>query len=198
MTRRTPFLARASPHLLTGMRLALAPVLYLLIVGGRGDAAAACLVLAMVTDALDGPLARRFGVASRAGAHFDFWADFVLIEAVFSAFAMSGAGPWAIPLLTAIAFGFFVATARLTPAIYDPVGRNIGGILMGSAFGVLALRDLLVAQAVFTVALGALALTLCARAAFVAGAVRRSEPRRPAVPCLPSIRERRRPPSRHR
>ncbi|MFZ2100252.1 MAG: CDP-alcohol phosphatidyltransferase family protein, partial [Oricola sp.] len=123
------------------------------------------------TDAADGPLARRFGVASRAGAHFDFWADFVLIEAAFAGFAQAGSGPWALPALTALAFGFFVATVRLTPGIYDPVGRNIGGILMGAAFAVLALRDLLVAEVAYLVALGALVVTIGARAMFVAGSL---------------------------
>jgi len=157
------------PHGLTALRLALAPVLYQLILSGRGDAAVIVLAIAMTTDAIDGPLARRFGVASRTGAHFDFWVDFVLIEAVFTGFAATGTGPWAIPVLTALSFAFFIATVRLTPTMYDPVGRNIGGILMGSAFAVLALRDLMVAQAAFLVALGALIATLGARTIFLAG-----------------------------
>jgi len=158
---------RLLPHGLTALRLALAPVLYLLILTGEGDAAATVLAIAMLTDAIDGPLARRFGIASRAGAHFDFWADFVLIEAAFAGFAATGTGPWAIPVLTALTFGLFVATVRFTPGIYDPVGRNIGGILMGSAFAVLALRDLMVAQAVYMVAAGALVVTLAARTIYV-------------------------------
>lgn len=157
------------PQGLTALRLALAPILYQLILSGEGDAAVIVLAIAMTTDAVDGPLARRFGTASRTGAHFDFWVDFVLIEAAFTGFAMAGTGPWAIPVLTALTFGFFIATVRLTPAIYDPVGRNIGGILMGSAFAVLALRDLMIAQAAYLVALGALIMTLGARTIFLAG-----------------------------
>ena len=160
---------RLLPHGLTALRLALAPVLYQLIVAGEGDLAVIGLAIAMATDAADGPLARRFGVASRAGAHFDFWADFFLIEAAFAGFAATGTGPWSIPVLTALSFGFFVATVRFTAEIYDPVGRNIGGILMGSAFAVLALRDLMVAQVVYLVAFGALAMTIGARAIFIAG-----------------------------
>ena len=160
---------RLLPHGLTALRLALAPVLYQLIVAGEGDLAVIGLAIAMATDAADGPLARRFGVASRAGAHFDFWADFVLIEAAFAGFAATGTGPWSIPVLTALSFGFFVATVQFTPEIYDPVGRNIGGILMGLAFAVLALRDLMAAQVVYMVAFGALIMTLGARTIFIAG-----------------------------
>ena len=159
---------RVLPHGLTALRLALAPVLYQLIVAGEGDLAVIGLAIAIATDAADGPLARRFGIASRAGAHFDFWADFVLIEAVFAGFAATGTGPWSIPVLTALSFGFFVATVRFTPEIYDPVGRNIGGILMGLAFAVLALRDLMAAQVVYMVAFGALIMTLGARTIFLA------------------------------
>ena len=150
------------------VRLALAPVLYQLIVAGEGDLAVIGQTIAIATDAADGPLARRFGVASRAGAHFDFWADFVLIEAAFAGFAATGTGSWSIPVLTALSFGFFIATVRLTSDMYDPVGRNIGGILMGSAFAVLALRDLMAAQVVYLVAFGALVMTIGARTIFLA------------------------------
>ena len=142
---------RLLPHGLTALRLALAPVLYQLIVAGEGDLAVIGLTIAIATDAADGPLARRFGVASRAGAHFDFWADFVLIEAAFAGFAATGTGSWSIPVLTALSFGFFIATVRLTSDMYDPVGRNIGGILMGSAFAVLALRGALQPDTVMTI-----------------------------------------------
>ena len=159
---------RLLPHGLTALRLALAPVLYQLIVAGEGDLAVIGLAIAMATDAADGPLARRFGVASRAGAHFDFWVDFVLIEAAFAGFAATGAGSWSIPVLTALSFGFFIATVRFTSDMYDPVGRNIGGILMGSAFAVLALRDLMAVQVVYLVAFGALVMTIGARTIFLA------------------------------
>ena len=189
---------RILPHGLTALRLALAPVLYQLILAGEGDLAVIGLAIAMATDAADGPLARRFGVASRTGAHFDFWADFVLIEAVFAGFAATGTGPWAIPVLTALSFGLFVATIRLTPDIYDPLGRNIGGILMGSAFAVLALRDLMVAQAAYLVVLGALVMTLGARTIFIAGVwLATAQTLRTSTPGngLPSIHSRKAPPA---
>jgi phosphatidylglycerophosphate synthase len=168
MNRRSPPALRLLPHGLTALRLALAPLLFVAIVQGRGDAAMACLVLAMASDAADGPLARRLGVASRAGAWFDVWTDFAVIEAAFVGFAVAGAGPWGLAVLTALSFALFAGTARMTDAIYDPVGRYIGGILMVAAFAVVALRDLYFAEAAYLAAYGALFMTMAARAGFAA------------------------------
>lgn len=168
MRRPAPLALRVLPHGLTALRLALAPALYLVIVQGQGNAAAVCLALAMITDAADGPLARRVGVASRAGAWFDVWTDFALIEAAFLGFAVAGTGPWSLSVMIALSFALFAATARMTSAIYDPVGRYIGGILMVAAFAVVALRDLYVAEAAYLAAYGALFMTMAARAGFAA------------------------------
>lgn len=168
MSRPAPLALRLLPHGLTAFRLALAPVLFIVILQGRGDWAAACLVAAMVTDAVDGPLARRARVASRAGAWFDVWADFAMIEAAFLGFAAAGTGPWGLPVVTALSFALFAGTVRMTGEIYDPVGRYIGGILMVAAFAVVALRDLYAAEAAYLAAYGALFTTMAARAGFAA------------------------------
>lgn len=166
MSARAPLPLRLAPQALTALRLVLAPVILELIVAGRGAAAAACLAMAMATDAADGPLARRYGVASRAGAWFDVWTDFIVIEAAFIGFAVTGAGPWAVPVLAALAFALFAVTAGTTSRFHDPVGRNIGGILMVAAFAAVASRDLLVAETAFAVAIAALAVTMAGRAVF--------------------------------
>jgi phosphatidylglycerophosphate synthase len=168
MSRPALLALRTLPHALTAFRLALAPLLFLTIVEGRGDAAAVCLVAAMITDAADGPVARRTGVASRAGAWFDVWTDFAVIEAAFAGFAAAGTGPWGLPVLIALSFALFAGTARMTDAIYDPVGRYIGGILMAAAFAVVALRDLYFAEAAYLAAYGALFATMAARTGFAA------------------------------
>ncbi len=69
---------RIRPHLpnwLSGLRLALAPVLLGLAWLGLSDLFLALLITAFATDAADGFLARRFRVASEAGAKLDSRAD---------------------------------------------------------------------------------------------------------------------------
>ena len=64
------------PHALTASRIALVGVTYTVVPDGPRELFV-LLVLAMVaTDMVDGPVARKLGVASRAGANFDSVADF--------------------------------------------------------------------------------------------------------------------------
>ena len=65
------------PNGLSLLRLGLAPVLLLLAWLGQADAFLAVLITAFATDAADGFLARRLGVASERGAWLDSRADLV-------------------------------------------------------------------------------------------------------------------------
>lgn len=96
------------PQLLTGTRLLSAPVLWWLVTNFALGAALACLALAMISDAVDGALVRRFGVPSRAGAYFDATADLAVILAAFSAFAWIGIYPFWLVGLIGLAFLAFV------------------------------------------------------------------------------------------
>jgi cardiolipin synthase len=82
------------PNLLSASRLLLAfPVIYL-IVAGRWRAAVVLLLIAGLTDSLDGLLARRWNAASRLGAYLDPLADKVLLSGSFLALGLAGALPW--------------------------------------------------------------------------------------------------------
>jgi phosphatidylglycerophosphate synthase len=77
------------PNVLTLSRLAAAPLLLLL---AAADASAAFLTLlayALLSDVIDGPIARRWGQASSRGATLDSWADCALYLTV----------PWGVLLL---------------------------------------------------------------------------------------------------
>jgi phosphatidylglycerophosphate synthase len=154
------------PHVLTGLRLASAPLLWWLLVGLELQSALACLAFAMLTDAVDGWLVRRFGAASPAGAYFDASADFAVIVAGFSAFAyLEIYPPWLVALI-ALVFVVFLLSSRLTPAIHDPVGRYIGGILFLAVAATLLLQDYLLQRVILWAATASLAMTLAARAAY--------------------------------
>ncbi len=98
-------------HALTAVRLLLVVPFALLM--ARGDArhaafAAVMLAAAIVTDLLDGLIARRRGTASAAGGAFDHTADFLFVTGGLVAGATRGAFPWVLPILVTAAFAQYV------------------------------------------------------------------------------------------
>jgi len=96
---------------LTAVRLLLIlPFALLMARGGTRYAALAALMfaVAVATDLLDGPLARRRGTASAAGGIFDHTVDFLFVTSGLAAGASRGAFPWILPVLVAIAFAQYV------------------------------------------------------------------------------------------
>jgi phosphatidylglycerophosphate synthase len=99
-------------HLLTSTRLLLVVPFALWML--RDDAtarwlAAAALVVAIVTDLLDGPAARRSGGGgSAAGRAFDHGTDFLFVSAGLFAMAARGAATWWLPVLVCVAFSQYV------------------------------------------------------------------------------------------
>ena len=81
-------------NLLTLLRLALTPFVIQAIVAGRHVLALALFSIAAFTDALDGAAARRFHLATAAGAYLDPIADKVLMSGVFLALAIGHIVPW--------------------------------------------------------------------------------------------------------
>ena len=112
-------LLRQVPNTLTGLRLVAAPIAAHLILE-RMDLAALCVFgFAGLSDALDGFLAKRFGLTSRFGAWLDPAADKLLMLASFVTLTVIGAVPlWLTGLVVgrdaAIVLG--VGLARLLDA----------------------------------------------------------------------------------
>jgi CDP-diacylglycerol--glycerol-3-phosphate 3-phosphatidyltransferase len=79
----------------------------------RGDPAAAALfALGVITDLVDGPIARRRGSASDLGRLLDHSADFGFVSAGLLAAAWRGAVPLLLPLAIALAFAQYVLDSR--------------------------------------------------------------------------------------
>ena len=91
---------RQLPNLLTALRLVLVPpILVLLVQGGYGTALALAIV-AGVSDALDGWLARRFGWQSRIGGILDPLADKLLLVGTYVTLGLLGHLPaWLVVLV---------------------------------------------------------------------------------------------------
>jgi phosphatidylglycerophosphate synthase len=92
---------------LTAVRLLLvAPFAFFM---ARGDArsaafALAAWVVALATDFLDGPIARRMGTVNALGGTFDHTTDFLFVTSGIFAGASRRAFPWALPICITAAF----------------------------------------------------------------------------------------------
>ena len=88
------------PNLLTLVRLILAPLVIQAILDSRHVLALAIFAAAAFTDYLDGAAARRFGIATQAGAYLDPIADKCLLSGVFLALAVAHIVPrWLVALI---------------------------------------------------------------------------------------------------
>jgi len=93
------------PNLLTGLRLVLVPVFLVVLFAGDGHqtgsrfTAFAIFAVAVITDRLDGSLARSYGVTSEFGKLADPIADKMLIGAALIGLSMLGDVPWWVTIL---------------------------------------------------------------------------------------------------
>lgn len=87
------------PNLLTALQLAAAPAFAFLLVSGADRAALGVFAFAGLTDAADGFLAKRFGIATRVGRFLDPAADKLLMFASFLTLTILGVAPLWLTLL---------------------------------------------------------------------------------------------------
>src|SRR4051794_21404959 len=73
------------PNLVTIARILLVPVMVWAIAGGEMKIAVILFIAAGLSDAIDGFLAKRFGMTSELGAYLDPLADKVLIVSIYIA-----------------------------------------------------------------------------------------------------------------
>ncbi|MET0742725.1 MAG: CDP-alcohol phosphatidyltransferase family protein [Microvirga sp.] len=90
------------PNIITIARLLLVPVILLMIIEERWEAAFGLFVVAGVSDAVDGTIARRFDMRSRFGAALDPVADKLLLVTIYVALTIAGVIPaWLTALVVA-------------------------------------------------------------------------------------------------
>ena len=90
---------RTLPNLLSLLRLALVPVFLYLIITGQPIVAFLVLVVASITDWLDGYLARKLNQVTRIGALLDPAADRLYIFATLVGLAVTGSIPAWLPVV---------------------------------------------------------------------------------------------------
>ena len=113
------------PNLITLSRMALVPVLILLLKDQRYGMALAVFVIAGVSDALDGYLAKRLGVQSQFGAVLDPVADKLLLVTAYVMLTVLGHIPFWLTLAVAsrdvlIVGGYLLYTSHAGPVKMRP------------------------------------------------------------------------------
>jgi cardiolipin synthase len=78
------------PNLITALRIILAPVFVIYLINDRLSAALVVFLICMISDGIDGMVARVFDQKSRLGAYLDPLADKTLLVAAFLLLAVRG------------------------------------------------------------------------------------------------------------
>lgn len=91
--------SRSLPNLISLARLVLVPAIISMIAAQRWKEASVVFVIAGVSDALDGWIARTFDLRSELGAYLDPLADKALIVSIYVALAIVGVLPATIAII---------------------------------------------------------------------------------------------------
>jgi cardiolipin synthase len=128
-THRNPL--STAPNLLTVIRLCLAPFLVAEILEGRFGIAFALFIVAGLTDALDGILARVLKQRTTLGQYLDPVADKLLLSTLFLVLMYKSLIPTTVTILV---FGRDLAILVVAAIMYAVVGRrDFGPSIFGKA-----------------------------------------------------------------
>ena len=119
-TRKTPD-SMSIPNLITLARILLVPVLVWAIIAGEMRLAFLLFLAAGISDAVDGFLAKRFGMATELGAYLDPLADKVLIVSIYVALGITGVLPAWLVILVVSRDIMIVGAVLLSWLVGNPV-----------------------------------------------------------------------------
>ncbi|MBR1206365.1 MULTISPECIES: CDP-alcohol phosphatidyltransferase family protein [Bradyrhizobium] len=106
------------PNIITLGRIILVPVIVWAIVSSQMEIAFAIFVIAGVSDAVDGFLAKRFNMASELGALLDPLADKALLVSIYVALGIWGAVPRWIVILV-VSRDIMIVSAVIVSWLFD-------------------------------------------------------------------------------
>jgi cardiolipin synthase (CMP-forming) len=112
------------PNLITIMRLILVPLIIVMLTQGRWMAALTLFVIAGVSDAIDGFIAKRFNMSSELGAYLDPIADKALLVSIYVTLAVIGVLPVWIVVLVVSRDVMIVSAILLSWVMEKPVDIN--------------------------------------------------------------------------
>jgi cardiolipin synthase len=128
---------------LTASRLVAAPLLAMAILREAHGLALVVFVAAVLTDFLDGPVARRFGKASPLGGVLDHATDAAFVTAGNGALGCTGQVPQILPWLIAAAFLQYLVDSRVAAgsSLRSSVLGRWNGVAYFVVLGVPVVRD---------------------------------------------------------
>jgi cardiolipin synthase len=109
------------PNLITLARLVLVPFIIAAIAEGRWGLSFVIFVLAGVSDAVDGFLAKRFGLQSSLGAHLDPVADKALLISIYVALAVADVIPATLTIFVVARDVMIVGGVIIAWILRDPI-----------------------------------------------------------------------------
>ncbi|MEJ6591188.1 MAG: CDP-alcohol phosphatidyltransferase family protein [SAR86 cluster bacterium] len=118
------------PNILSGSRLALAPLAFYLIDSLMWRAAAIVVLIAVLTDLLDGYLARRLQLESHWGGLLDHSSDALFVTVTLAALATQNLVPWVLPCIVIGAFLQYVLDSKAIQ------GQSLRASLLGRYNGI--------------------------------------------------------------
>jgi cardiolipin synthase (CMP-forming) len=131
---------RALPNVLSAVRLITIPVLWLLALRGLSTVLGVVLLLSLLTDALDGPIARQLHQCTAFGSRLDSLADNLLLPSTIAWLVMLRPRVWEdhAPLI-AIALVIYAASLVLGAVKFGRIANlhlytSKGAGVLGSAF----------------------------------------------------------------
>ncbi len=124
------------PNLLSGLRLILSLPSAWFTWQENWPVAGALFVTAVVTDMIDGRLARRFNQVTLLGGVLDHGSDAIYVTATLAGLAALGIVPALLPLLIIVAFSQYVLDSRTLAG--RPLRASLLGRYNGIAYFVLA------------------------------------------------------------
>lgn len=89
-------------------------------------------LVSIISDLLDGYIARKLNSTSKLGAYLDIFVDFVFIEGMYLNFSINGIySLWLLLVIISVFAQFIISNIIQKQTIYDPIGKYFGSILFG-------------------------------------------------------------------
>jgi len=148
------------PNAITIGRVLLVPCVFWLVATGHDVYAFVLFVIAGVSDALDGFIAKRWNMESELGAYLDPLADKLLIVSVFVAMAAIGSLPLWLVTVVVTRDLLIIAAVLLAWLMNHPVAIRPFQISKATTFAQIFLAATVMAERAFSLGLGELVTVL--------------------------------------